>query len=145
MVRMDAPEKRSRRTLLWVSTANFGEGLPWSVLHQMGTEFITDRGGTPTQIGSTSLFHLAVTFKFLWSPLVDLFGTKRGWVLALQVALGGGMMAIAAATTGSAKVLLLDEPFSMLDAPTIDRVRSAIAERIDDEATLILVSAARAF
>src|SRR5262245_10348107 len=95
---MDAAPKRSRRALAWVATTNFGEGLPWSVLHQMGTELITDRGGTPTQIASTSLFHLAVTFKFLWSPIVDLFGSKRGWVLATQLVLGGGMMAIAAAT-----------------------------------------------
>ncbi len=95
---MDAAPKRSRRALAWVATTNFGEGLPWSVLHQMGTELITERGGTPTQIGSTSLFHLAVTFKFLWSPIVDLFGSKRGWVLATQLVLGGGMMAIAATT-----------------------------------------------
>jgi PAT family beta-lactamase induction signal transducer AmpG len=96
---MENRPPRSRRTLAWVSTANFGEGLPWSVLHQMGTELITDRGGTPTQIASTSLFHLAVTFKFLWSPVVDLFGRKRTWVIATQLALAGGMAAIAAATT----------------------------------------------
>ncbi len=95
----DRTPKRERRDLAWVATTNFGEGLPWSVLHQMGTEFITERGGTPTQIGSTSLFHLAVTFKFLWSPAVDLFGSKRRWVIATQVLLAGGMMAIAAATT----------------------------------------------
>jgi PAT family beta-lactamase induction signal transducer AmpG len=93
-----AAPKQERRDLAWVATTNFGEGLPWSVLHQMGTEFITERGGTPTQIGSTSLFHLAVTFKFLWSPVVDLFGSKRRWVIATQVLLAGGMMAVAAAT-----------------------------------------------
>jgi PAT family beta-lactamase induction signal transducer AmpG len=91
--------RRSARTLAWTATTNFGEGLPWSVLHQMGTELITDRGGTPTQIASTSLFHLAVTFKFLWSPIVDLFGHKRNWVILTQLALAGGMAAIAAATT----------------------------------------------
>jgi PAT family beta-lactamase induction signal transducer AmpG len=95
---MDAPPPRSKRTLGWVATTNFGEGLPWSVLHQMGTEFITDRGGTPSQIASTSLFHLAVTFKFLWSPVVDLFGKKRAWVVATQVGLAAGMLAIGAAT-----------------------------------------------
>jgi PAT family beta-lactamase induction signal transducer AmpG len=95
---MEAAPKRSMRALAWVATTNFGEGLPWTVLHQMGTELITERGGTPTQIASTSLFHLAVTFKFLWSPVVDLFGRKRSWVVATQLLLGGGMMAIAAAT-----------------------------------------------
>jgi PAT family beta-lactamase induction signal transducer AmpG len=97
---MEAPPRQpSRRTLLWASTTNFGEGLPWSVLHQMGTEFITERHGTPTQIASTSLFHLGVTFKFLWSPVVDLFGSKRAWLVATQIALAAGMVAIGAATT----------------------------------------------
>jgi PAT family beta-lactamase induction signal transducer AmpG len=96
---MEARSPRSRRAIEWVSTTNFGEGLPWTVLHQMGTELITDRGGTPTQIASTSLFHLAVTFKFLWSPVVDLFARKRSWVIATQLVLAGGMAAIAAATT----------------------------------------------
>jgi PAT family beta-lactamase induction signal transducer AmpG len=39
-----------------------------------------------------------VTFKFLWSPVVDLFGRKRSWVIATQVVLAGGMMAVAAAS-----------------------------------------------
>jgi PAT family beta-lactamase induction signal transducer AmpG len=91
--------KRSKRALAWVSTANFGEGLPWSVLHQMGTEFLTASKASSTQIGSTSLFHLAVTFKFLWSPIVDLFGRKRSWVIATQLLLAGGMVAIGLASS----------------------------------------------
>ena len=62
----------------------------------MGTEFLTAIGASTTQIGSTSLLHLAVTFKFAWSPLVDLFGKKRSWVIALQFVLGAGMLAVAA-------------------------------------------------
>jgi PAT family beta-lactamase induction signal transducer AmpG len=95
---MEAAPKRSRRALAWVATSNFGEGLPWSFLHQMGTEFLTAAKASNTQIGATSLFHLAVTFKFLWSPVVDLFGRKRSWVIATQVVLAGGMMAVAAAS-----------------------------------------------
>jgi PAT family beta-lactamase induction signal transducer AmpG len=91
---------RSRRTLLWTSSTYFGEGLPWSFLHQMGTEFLTDIGASKTQIGSTSLLHLSTTLKFAWSPVVDLFGTKRRWLLATQFALGLGMFAIAAIAPG---------------------------------------------
>jgi branched-chain amino acid transport system ATP-binding protein len=62
--------------------------------------------------------------------------------------LSGGQkqrIAIAAAMADSkARVRVLDEPFSMLDAATIDRVRAIVAER-KREATLILVPAARAF
>jgi PAT family beta-lactamase induction signal transducer AmpG len=87
---------RSRRTLLWTSTTYFGEGLPWSFLHQMCTEFLTEIGASKTQISSTSLLHLAVTFKFLWSPIVDLFGRKRTWLWVMQLILGGGMLVVAA-------------------------------------------------
>ncbi|HEX2657281.1 MAG TPA: MFS transporter [Polyangia bacterium] len=87
---------RSKRTLAWALSTYFGEGLPWTFLHQMGTEFLTTIGASTTQIGSTSLLHLAVTFKFAWSPLVDLFGKRRTWVIALQFLLGAGMLAVGA-------------------------------------------------
>ncbi|HET6146977.1 MAG TPA: MFS transporter [Polyangia bacterium] len=90
------PPPRSRRALLWTSTSYFGEGLPWSFLHQMATEFLTAIGASNTQIGSTSLLHLAVTFKFAWSPIVDLYGRLRAWVVALEIMLGLGMMVVAA-------------------------------------------------
>ncbi len=87
---------RSKRALLWTSTTYFGEGLPWSFLHQMGTEFLTAIGASSTQIGSTSLLHLAVTFKFAWSPVVDFFGKRRTWLWVLQLVLGLGMFVVAA-------------------------------------------------
>jgi PAT family beta-lactamase induction signal transducer AmpG len=93
---------RSKRALLWTSTAYFGEGLPWSFLHQMATEFLTASHASLSQISSTSALHLAVTFKFLWSPMVDLFGRLRTWVWVMQLLLGGGMLVVAAiAPTGN--------------------------------------------
>ena len=89
------PPVKSRRTLLWVLTSNFGEGLPWSFLHQLVTEFLTAIRASNTQVSSTSLLHLAVTLKFLWSPIVDLFGRLRAWVVAMEVAIGLGMILIA--------------------------------------------------
>ncbi len=96
MVAEEEPRKRSRHDLLWTSTTYFGEGLPWSFLHQMGTEFLTALRVSNSQIAATSLLHLAVTFKFAWSPALDLFGRRRTWVWVLQLILGGGMLAVAA-------------------------------------------------
>ncbi|HZL16837.1 MAG TPA: MFS transporter [Polyangia bacterium] len=90
---------RSKKSLLWTSTTYFGEGLPWSFLHQMGSEYLTAIGASTTQIGSTSLLHLAVTLKFAWSPAVDLFGRRRTWLWALQILLGLGMFAVAAVSS----------------------------------------------
>lgn len=93
-------QPRSRRILLWTSTSYFGEGLPWSFLHQMATEYLTAIGASRTQISSTSLFHFAVTLKFLWSPLVDLWGRKRRWLVATQLLLGLGMLLTALVVAG---------------------------------------------
>jgi PAT family beta-lactamase induction signal transducer AmpG len=96
------PAAKSKRNLLWVSTSYFGEGLPWSFLHQMATEFLTAIKASNTMIGSTSLLHLSVTLKLLWSPIVDLFGRKRTWMWMMQVILGLGMFVVAAvAPTGN--------------------------------------------
>ena len=86
---------KNNRALLWISSTYFGEGLPWSFLHQMGTEYLTAIGASKTQIAATSWLHLSVTFKFLWSPMVDVFGRKRTWVVLLQFLLGLGMFAVA--------------------------------------------------
>jgi PAT family beta-lactamase induction signal transducer AmpG len=94
----EAAPRRSGRTLAWVATSNFGEGMPWTVLHQMVTDFLTAAKVSSTMVSTTSLFHLAVTLKFLWSPLVDLFGRKRSWVIATELVLAGGMVVIGATT-----------------------------------------------
>src|SRR5262249_9834043 len=93
---------KSWRALLWTSTSYFGEGLPWSFLHQMATEFLTQIRASNTQISSTSLLHLAVTFKFVWSPLVDLFGRLRTWLIALEIILGVGMIVVGSVASPSA-------------------------------------------
>ena len=90
------PEAKSKRALLWTSTTYFGEGLPWSFLHQMGAEFLTAIGASNAQVGMTSALHGAVTLKFLWSPIVDLFGRKRTWLWVMQIILGLGMLGVAA-------------------------------------------------
>lgn len=83
---------------IWTGTTYFAEGLPWSVLHQIAAEFFTAIGLPARQVGYTSALHLTNTLKFVWSPLVDLFGTLRGWMIGTQAALGVavGVLALAA-------------------------------------------------
>lgn len=89
--------KRTRgRTLAWTASTYFGQGLPWSFLHQMGTEYLTAIRAPLEQIGYTSWLHGATSLKFLWSPIVDLFGTKRAWMITLQLVLGAAMVAMGA-------------------------------------------------
>lgn len=96
---IDPPARSRAANLAWTSTTYFGEGLPWSFLHQMATEYLTAIRAPVQQVGYTSLLHGATTLKFVWGPLVDLFGTKRSWMVVLQVVLGLGMIGVAAVST----------------------------------------------
>jgi PAT family beta-lactamase induction signal transducer AmpG len=92
----DAPKPpKSGRNLLWTSTTYFGEGLPWSFLHQMALEFLVQIGASHTAGSMTSALHLGTSLKFLWSPIVDLFGRLRTWVWMMQIILGLGMFGVA--------------------------------------------------
>jgi PAT family beta-lactamase induction signal transducer AmpG len=89
------PAAKSKKDLLWTSTTYFGEGLPWSFMHQMALEFLTAIGASNTAGAMTSALHFATLLKFLWSPIVDLFGRLRTWVWMMQIILGLGMFGIA--------------------------------------------------
>jgi PAT family beta-lactamase induction signal transducer AmpG len=79
----------------WVATTYFAEGLPYSVVHQVATQLFTALNASLPAIGHTSLFGLAWNLKFLWSPLVDLVGTARRWLVALEVLLALAIAAVA--------------------------------------------------
>ena len=115
---MGASSARRTHDVVWTTTTYLGEGLPWSVLHQMATEYLTARKVSRAQVGYTSALHLSVTLKFLWSPIVDLFSTKRRWLIAMQMTLGALLLGIAVvAEAGSISTLWpLLAVFSVLHA-----------------------------
>ena len=43
----------------------------------------------------TSWLYLPWVIKPLWAPLVDMFGTKRAWIVALQFAVGAALALVA--------------------------------------------------
>jgi len=79
----------------WVATTYYGEGLPYSIVHQVSAELFTAFGASLAAVGYTSLYGLAWNFKFLWSPAVDVIGQKRAWVVGTQIALALAMFALA--------------------------------------------------
>lgn len=100
--------QRDAGTVAWTGSTYFAEGLPWSVLHQVASEFFTAAGLPARQVGYTSALHATSTLKFVWSPIVDLFGSLRQWMVATQALLGVlmGLLAVLAqqvATTTGAK------------------------------------------
>lgn len=109
MPTVSAEPRKRWKDLVWTSTAYFGEGLPYSFLHQLVTEYLTGTGASRAVIGYTSWFHLPVTLKPLWAPWIDVGGARRGVMIASQIALGLGMIGSAALVDdqgGSARTFL---------------------------------------
>jgi PAT family beta-lactamase induction signal transducer AmpG len=89
--------ERAKNKIAWTASSYLGEGLPWTFMHQVATEFLTAIRAPLEQIGYTSLLHLGTTLKFAWSPLVDLVSSKRTWILVTQAAMSAVMLAVAVA------------------------------------------------
>lgn len=78
-------KQKNIRTWSWVLSANFSEGLPYTIVNVMLVALLKDMGisnGTTAMI--TSLLTLPWMWKFLWSPFIDTHSTKRRWMLAMQ-------------------------------------------------------------
>ncbi len=90
-----SPASRRARELGWTTSAYFGEGLPYAILHMLVTEFLTAIGAPASEVGYTSWFHVPVTAKPLLGPIVDLVGTKRAWTIAMQLLIAAGIGGLA--------------------------------------------------
>ena len=82
--------------LYWVPSLYFAMGLPFVVLNMVAAVMYKDLGVTDAQIAFwTSLIMWPWTIKFLWSPLLELYGSKKFWVVSTQL-LSGVLFGVAA-------------------------------------------------
>ncbi len=81
-----------------MTTTYIAEGLPYMLVRFLAGVYFTDIGMKESVIGYLNLLGLPWNFKFLWAPLVDFYGTRRGWMVALQILIGGvtGLIAVLA-------------------------------------------------
>lgn len=86
---------KTLRTSAWVASTYFAEGLPYMVVRFISTVFFTDLGVREALLGFINFFGIPWNLKFLWAPFLDLFGTKRGWMLRIQAAIAIIVFAIA--------------------------------------------------
>jgi PAT family beta-lactamase induction signal transducer AmpG len=89
------PPPPCRRTLLWVNTTYFAEGLPYMVVRILSSLYFTQLGVRELYLGYLNYLGLPWNLKFLWAPLVDGWGSKRGWQICTQMLLGLLTMVVA--------------------------------------------------
>ncbi len=70
----------------WIPTLYFAEGIPYFIVNNISVNMFT-RMGVPNGEMSlfTSLLYLPWVIKPLWSPFVDIFKTKRWWIITMQI------------------------------------------------------------
>ncbi len=82
----------------WIPSLYFGQGLPYVVVMTLAVVLYKNLGVSNTEIALfTSWLYLPWVIKPLWSPLVDLFGRKRGWIVGLQFVIGAALAMVALA------------------------------------------------
>lgn len=80
----------------WIPTLYFAQGLPYVVVMTVAVIMFKRLGISNTDIALyTSWLYLPWVIKPLWSPLVDIFKTKRWWILSMQIIIGAGLAGVA--------------------------------------------------
>ncbi|MFO0788578.1 MAG: hypothetical protein U0805_03915 [Pirellulales bacterium] len=80
----------------WVPTLYFAQGIPYVVMMTVAVIMFKRLGVGNTQIALyTSWLYLPYTIKPLWSPLVQRIGTRRAWVLVMQLLVAAGLACVA--------------------------------------------------
>ena len=105
----------ARSPLVWVGTTYFAEGFPYSLVRQISSVYFKDHHASLPAIGMTSLMGLPWALKFLWSPYLDQYGTKRRWLLWLEVVLVVSLLCLAGASR-TASALSLGAIFFVVTA-----------------------------
>lgn len=91
---MGASKTRSPWT--WIPTLYFFEGLPYFIVNTISILIFKDLGMDNGKVALlTSLIGLPWLIKPLWSPFVDIFRSKRWWIVTMQIIMAAAVALLA--------------------------------------------------
>jgi MFS family permease len=82
--------------LALVGCLYLSQGLPFGFFSQVLPVLMRERKFSLGAIGLAWLLALPWALKFVWAPLVDAHGTRRGWIVPLQLATAAALFGLAA-------------------------------------------------
>ncbi len=86
---MSSKNSNSRHPAFWIPSVYFAMGLPFVAIAQASALMYKNLGISDTQIALwTSLIMLPWTLKPFWSPILEMFKTKKHFVVATQLVTG---------------------------------------------------------
>jgi PAT family beta-lactamase induction signal transducer AmpG len=82
----------------WIPSLYLLQGIPYVVVMTLSVVMYKNLGLSNTEIAlTTSWLYLPWVIKPLWSPLIELLGSKRRWIWALQFLVGAALAGVALA------------------------------------------------
>lgn len=87
--------RRSEKLLLFTALY-LAQGLPYGFFTQALPVLMRQSGYSLLSISATTFLFVPWALKFLWAPYVDRYGTRRRWLLPLQLATALGAALLAA-------------------------------------------------
>lgn len=91
-----ASANTSRNPWLWIPSLYFTEGIPYVIVMTVSVIMYKKLGMSNTDLAIyTSWLYLPWVIKPFWSPLVDVIGRKRWWIVGMQLLIGAGLAGVA--------------------------------------------------
>lgn len=85
---MNSAKLKSQNPWWYIPSLYFAEGLPYILINGVSVIMYKKMGIQNAQITLwTSLLYLPWVIKMLWGPFVDIYSTKRNWVIYTQIAM----------------------------------------------------------
>ena len=90
-----------RNPWLFIPSTYFAEGLPYIIINSVSVILYKNMGVSNAEMAFwTSWLYLPWVIKMLWGPMVDMYGTRRGWVVSTQLIMAACLGASALSLAG---------------------------------------------
>lgn len=91
-----ASDVASHNPWLWVPSLYFAEGIPYVTVMTLAAVMYKRLDVSNTELAMyTSWLYLPWVIKPFWSPLVEVYQTKRFWIVSMQLLIGAGLAGVA--------------------------------------------------
>ncbi|MBQ7191834.1 MAG: MFS transporter [Paludibacteraceae bacterium] len=120
---------------LWIPTLYFAEGIPYFIVNNISVAIFTQMGVSNSQMAMfTSLLYLPWLLKPIWSPIVDIIGTKRRWIIGMQALIAAALilLTITLPHPDTATIIATQTPISLFTLTLILFVITAFASATHD-------------
>lgn len=121
----------------------FAQGFPFGIVNELLPLYMRVQNISLTNIGLVSAVSSAWTWKFLWSPAIDRFGTYRRWIAAALVVLIATIAAFAVVPPEMTTLFFVIVAVVAFASATQDIAIDAMAVRITPERQLGYVNSIR--